>query len=352
MPCPSSVPKYGLHKPSGQAVCYVDRKPVYLGRHGSPESRRKYGELLAQLESAPRVASSAGSPRPLTLAELLLKFATEHLPKYKTPEGGPSAEQDCYKGVIKIIRELFAETPAAEFGPVKLRLVRKQMVATGWSRKHINRQVCRARAIFKWAVGWELVPASVFEALRAVAALEPGETSARETEPRRAVAPAELQAVRAQLLDRHRDVFDLLLLTGARRGELMNLRTREVDRTSPLWRAELEHHKTAKKGKSRTLYFNTKAQAILRRYLTDDPDARILPVSRKTFSEVVGRACDRAGVKRFTAHTLRHCVATRITDELGIEWSQRLLGHSSAAMTAHYSALAEAKAAQAVQTLD
>ncbi|WLD11390.1 hypothetical protein [Planctellipticum variicoloris] len=51
------------------------------------------------------------------------------LPKYKTADGQPSAEQACFKGVVKILRRLFGETPAAEFGPVKLRLVRSEMVA-------------------------------------------------------------------------------------------------------------------------------------------------------------------------------------------------------------------------------
>jgi hypothetical protein len=41
------LPKYALHKPSGRAVVYFDRQPIYLGRHGSPESYERYWQLLA-----------------------------------------------------------------------------------------------------------------------------------------------------------------------------------------------------------------------------------------------------------------------------------------------------------------
>lgn len=351
MPRHASVPKYGLHKGSGQAVTYVNRKPVYLGPFDSPESRRRYGELLAGLESSRPVSAASAEAAPLTINMLCLKFVTEVLPKYKTADGAPNAEQACFKGVVKILRRLFGETAASDFGPVKLRLVRSEMVATGWARKHINKQVSRLRAIFKFAVSWALVPATMIEGLRAVPALEPGETEARETKPKYAVPAEVLKTVRAELLPRHQDVFDLLLLTGARPGELMGLKMGDVNRTVSPWRADLQTHKTAHRGKSRTLYFNATAQSILLKYLKADPGAKLLPIARKTFSEVLGRACDRAEVERFTAHTLRHCVATKITNELGLETAQRLLGHSSAAMTAHYAKGAEDRAVQAATAL-
>lgn len=44
------VPKYSLHKPSGQACGQINRKITYLGKHGSPESRIRYERLLADLQ--------------------------------------------------------------------------------------------------------------------------------------------------------------------------------------------------------------------------------------------------------------------------------------------------------------
>ncbi len=42
------VPKYSLHKASAQAVIRLNGRDIYLGRHGSPESKAKYRSLLAE----------------------------------------------------------------------------------------------------------------------------------------------------------------------------------------------------------------------------------------------------------------------------------------------------------------
>lgn len=42
------IPKYSLHKASGQARVRIDGHTFYLGEHDSPESHRKYDELIAK----------------------------------------------------------------------------------------------------------------------------------------------------------------------------------------------------------------------------------------------------------------------------------------------------------------
>lgn len=41
-------PAYLFHKPSGQARVRIDRADHYLGPYGSPESRDRYDELIAE----------------------------------------------------------------------------------------------------------------------------------------------------------------------------------------------------------------------------------------------------------------------------------------------------------------
>ena len=43
-----NVPKYALHKSTGQARVIIDGRHHYLGKFGSPESRQKYAALLGQ----------------------------------------------------------------------------------------------------------------------------------------------------------------------------------------------------------------------------------------------------------------------------------------------------------------
>lgn len=359
----STVPSYRLHKGTGQAVVYIDRREVYLGVHGSPESRQKYAEIISRLTRGEAVDVRSPTDKPTcqkSVAALCLRFIAEKLPAYA------DAEQHCQRGAIKVLAELFGETPTAEFGPIRLRTVRAAMVAGDslalgpdgslkprkpWSRSFTNKQIKRLKHLFRWGVSWELVPASVADALGTVESLAAGETEAAEGRQRRAVPLSDLEAVRAVLTDRQRDVFDLLLLTGARPGEIIGLTTAQIDRSGDLWRADLTEHKTAHKGKQRTLFFNVTAQAILSKYLKADPESRLFPIRRDAYGAAVKAACLKADVPFFTPHWLRHTVATRLADEIGIESAQRLLGHAGKAMTEHYSRAAEKVAINAAKRL-
>ena len=42
MPKPKKVPRYRLHKPSGQALVELNGESFYLGRHGTEHSKAKY----------------------------------------------------------------------------------------------------------------------------------------------------------------------------------------------------------------------------------------------------------------------------------------------------------------------
>ena len=92
--------------------------------------------------------AASGSRRQCSIAELLLKYATEELTRFA------KAKQQCQQGAIRILRELFGESPVEDFGPLKLRIVRSAMITKGWSVGFINRQVKRVRLMFKRAVGF------------------------------------------------------------------------------------------------------------------------------------------------------------------------------------------------------
>lgn len=42
------IPSYLLHKASGQALVRIGGRDIYLGRHGSAESKTKYARLIAE----------------------------------------------------------------------------------------------------------------------------------------------------------------------------------------------------------------------------------------------------------------------------------------------------------------
>lgn len=326
----------------------------WFGHTDDPGSRQKYADFIGEIQQGGTTTAAKQVPgnRPSkSVNELCIKFLTDHATRYKTEDGKPSAEVDCFKSAISHLRTLFGETPANDFGPLRLRAVRESMVNAGWSRQWINKQVQRIRLIFNIGQSFEMVDKVVALSLKDVPALIPGETTAHETEPRKSVPEADLAKVRKILQERHRDVFDLLLLTGARPGEIIGLTTGAIERTEDVWRAELKRHKTSRIGKSRTIYFNHAAQLILRKYLTTNRAEKLFPFQRKEYSSTIQRACKRAEVTPFTPHALRHTVATRLADEVGTEGAQRLLGHATKAMTEHYSKAAERVAIKAAQHL-
>jgi hypothetical protein len=55
MPKPPHLPKYRLHKASGQAFVQVKGRRTYLGKYDSDESRERYGRIIAELTANPLV---------------------------------------------------------------------------------------------------------------------------------------------------------------------------------------------------------------------------------------------------------------------------------------------------------
>lgn len=68
------TPSYRLHKPTGQAVVTLGGKDLYLGKHGTPESREKYDQLIVEwiTRGRPgRIADKTGQvPTDLTVSEM------------------------------------------------------------------------------------------------------------------------------------------------------------------------------------------------------------------------------------------------------------------------------------------
>ena len=64
-------PAYCLHKASGQAVVRIDGKNHYLDKHGSPESRARYNQLIATWYANAQTLPPTAAGDNLTVNELL-----------------------------------------------------------------------------------------------------------------------------------------------------------------------------------------------------------------------------------------------------------------------------------------
>ena len=90
MPRPKSpIPRLCVDTSRNRAFCKVNGKFVTLGPAGSAEAQAAYGRLLADLALGKSLddaksgrKQTSGKPTSITLNDLLLRFATEEMPRY------------------------------------------------------------------------------------------------------------------------------------------------------------------------------------------------------------------------------------------------------------------------------
>jgi integrase len=385
-------PGYCRHKPTNQAYVNLDGQVVYLGEYGSEKSKQRYNQLKAEwlLNRKSKATRQAVRSKAVTVSDVCNAFLDHAATYYQE-----SNEEYQYKLAIQPLAELYATMKVKDFTPLHFRCCRDWWTRDATrSRPYINKMMRRLRTVFKWAVGMNLCPAPVSDALRCVDPLKRGRCEAPETEPILPVEQSVVDATLPFLTQVVGDMVRLQQLLGCRPGEICSVTPGMVDRSEDVWRIRLAKHKTAYRGKERVIFVGPKAQAVLAKYLLRPSDkpcfspieseqqrraaahaARRTPLScgNRPGSNRVGRKPRKAPSKAFTAGTygrsiryaclrafpapkglskaqvsewnrshswapnqLRHSRATEIRKEYGLEAAQIVLGHSSADITQVY----------------
>jgi len=154
------IPSDRLHKPSSQARVIIDGEHIYLGRFGTPESREKYDQLIAEWLAAGRksgaIGGVAGIPSAgFTINELILAF-WQHAKERYVKNGRPTSELRSFRTALRPVRQLYGREPVTSFGPLALVACRQKFIEAGICRTRINQHVTRIRHVFKWGVAWLL----------------------------------------------------------------------------------------------------------------------------------------------------------------------------------------------------
>src|SRR5262245_58870674 len=264
----NAIPLPRLHPASGRARVTIDGRDFYLGKFGSPEADEAYRRIVAQwlAKEGPFVVHDED---PVTILELTagywLHAETYYGFKTKSKWFGPAVN---VKQVISILNRLFGSLPAAKFGPLDLKAVMGEFVRQGWARSHVNHQVSRVKAIFKWGVGEDMIPPATWHALLAVPGLKRGKCEAYETEPVEPVSIEHVIATKKHLRPALQAMVDFCLLSGCRPNECCSLRGGEIDQSNAAcWIFRPKHHKTAHHGHKRLVLIGPKAQAVIAPYL-------------------------------------------------------------------------------------
>jgi integrase len=238
--------------------------------------------------------------------------------------------------------------------------------------------------MFRWAVSQEMIPSEIYQALTTLAPLKRGRSEARESEPVRPVPEEFVHAIRPHVSRQVWAMIQLQLLTGMRPGEVVQLRWCDLKISDYVWIYEPPVHKMAYLAQSRKVLLGPQAQAIVRQFLTVNPQAPLfspaiaeterrqaLHRNRRTplgygnrpgtnrkshrqspprdrydvdsYRHAITRGCDKAdrfskggrttadddrSIPRWHPNQLRHNFATRMRELGGIDVTQTLLGHS------------------------
>lgn len=321
-----SAPKYRLHRASGQAVVTIAGKVHYLGPHGTKISHREYDRIVGEWLAAGRPSFPAATEAELTITELAAAFWKYAAQKYRK-HGRSTGTAENFKPTISLLKQRYGHTHAAEFGPLALKALQLALIESGASRRYVNDSTHRIRQIFKWGASEQRLPVTVYQSLLTVEGIAAGNTKARESKPVKPIDDAVVDATLPLLPQVVADMVRFQRLTGARPGEVCQLRPCDIDRSETVWKYTPREHKTEHHGKERTIFIGPRAQETLRPYLLrgdrefcfrpidseikrnrERHESRITPLSCGNLPGKRNRKATRAAGEQYTNDSYRRAI--------------------------------------------
>jgi integrase len=361
---------------------------------------QQFAEFHARWRVEPALRNP-GSAR-LTVRDAWERFRQHAQTYYRRADGKPTGHVKNLTHAFATPLELYADHPATMFGPSCLEACQRSMVEAGLCVGVVNQRISQIRAVFRWLVARELIPASCWHGLQAVPPVRPGRgvnVGGQTIMPavREPVAPVPEDHVWAtcqKLPPSLRAMVEFQLWTGCRPGEVCGLTTGAIDTRGKVWSYVPAHHKTSHRGKARCILIGPRARAAIEPFLLADlaasifsparsqgerrerrladyvppggQDYRTWPSYRKrtktrrprrdlratwavtAYAHAIAAACREAGVPAWSPNQLRHNAATRLRREFGLDVAQAVLGHATADVTQVYAELDLAKAQAAM----
>lgn len=379
----NTSPSYRHHKASGNAFVELGGKRIYLGKYDSAESRERYYRTLAEWEANDKQLIPPHDE--IAVVEIVALYLAHAEVHYRKPSGEPGVEFGNIKRACRQLKKLYGSTAAVDFSPRDLKTLQSVWVKTGIARSTVNRYVSIVKRLVKWAASEGHIPADTYLALTTVEGLRKGRTAAPDFPAVSVVSQGHIDAVRPHVSAEVWAMIQLQLHSGARSGEVVSLRVKDIDRSDTPWIARILEHKTAYRGEARTLYFNADARATLAPFLFGKAPEDYLfspataerkrrsegakccrrPGQKKTvthtarslgkhystdsYRRAIVRACEAEGIPTWTPHQLRHTAATRFRSQHGLELTQKLLGHKTARITEVYAEVDESRLLPAIE---
>ena len=299
----------------------------------SPQQVYKLSELIEYYETCNRAEGK--SPKTISWYSANLRRFHSYLKSRHLPDSVDSIDTKLLREYVLYLlkRNRFDDHP---YTPAKTELL---------STATVHGHVRTLRAFFSWLVTEELAESNVAKALR------PPKVAKKVVST---LSDEEIGSILSALSPtntcnaRNQTIFMLLLDSGLRIGELINLRMEDVHMNEGFLKV------MGKGKKERIVPIGSNAQRALQRYIfrfrpkPDHPGiANVFlsihgnPLTENSIKLMFARLAQKSGVYRLHAHLCRHTFATRFLINGGDVFTlQQILGHSTLEMVRHYVNLA------------
>ena len=338
------LPGFGIRVyPSGRKIYVVQTrgpggpKRVSLGRHGqltADQARKQAAAVIDRIKLGGKPGSER-SERPMTVADLAERYMEAHV-----ATNCNAHTQGIYRGALdNHILPTLGSLPIASVG-------RSEAAGLHYALRDIPRAANRVLVVLSkmlsLAEDWGLAPPGS-NPCRYVRRYKEGkrERFLAVDEYRRIGDALRVLETEGVLQERAAAALRLLMVTGCRSSEIMNLRWDDVDRKAGEIRL-----RDAKTG-ARMVPLTPTAEAVLAEIVRVPRSPWLFPGKRpdRRLSQLTSywqRVRELAGVEDVRIHDLRHSFASRAL-ALGESLTMigRLLGHTKVGSTARYAHLAQ-----------
>ena len=268
-----------------------------------------------------------------TMADLCERFKTEHLPKKR-----PATQRDYTAIIDRLILPKLGSHKVDEITFTDVDALHRKITKNG-ATYQANRAVAVLSKMFNLAIKWK------WRTDNPAKGIERNAEDKRE----RYLTPDETERLTKALLkypdQEAADIFRLLLLTGARSGEVRAMRWQDLDLKAGVWTKPSSH---TKQKKSHRVPLSAPARELLERIRhSASGNAEFVFPGRYSGHRVeIKKAwqhlCKTARLKDVRIHDLRHSFASVLASSgHGLPVIGRLLGHTNPVTTARYAHLSD-----------
>lgn len=326
--------------------------PVEL-KGSKAKARARYlqrKEECRTLKFDPEAVSRRGSEPAITVGELVDHYLPECLRSLRQPRDA--------QRYAAFWAEKLADVPAKDLKPGQVEAVRAELLERGRRRERggqevgssvrpatVNRHVAFLSRVYALAIRDDLVVTNPCKKLRK---LQENNTRTRS------LSPEEQLRLQAEMEPRHWRLVELAIQTGMRRAELFGLRREHVNLAAGFAMIPRSKH-----GEHRFVALSSRARAILSEVLAEHSSEWVFPnragrqLDANNFvHRVFVPALEKAGIRDFQWHCLRHTFASRLTMQgQNAITVQELGGWKTLEMVKRYSHLSPGHLLEAVEGL-